>query len=69
SALISSVAVFKHHPAARRVSFLCGIIILIWIAVQVAIIGYVSWMQPATTIASLIILFLTYLLPRHKAFI
>ncbi|MBS4061070.1 MAG: hypothetical protein KG029_11785 [Bacteroidetes bacterium] len=69
SALISSVAVFKRHPVARRVSFLCGFIILVWIAVQVAIIGYVSWMQPATTIAGIIILFLTYLLPQRKAFI
>ena len=31
---------------------------LVWIGVQVAIIGYVSWMQPATAIGGLLILLL-----------
>ena len=58
--LISGILVFKTHRLARKLSFITAIIILCWLTVQVAIIGYVSWMQPATTIAALLILFLTW---------
>ena len=63
----SAILVFKKHRLARKLSFLTAIIILCWLAVQVAIIGYVSWMQPATTIAALLILFLTWQLPEYGA--
>jgi len=65
--LVSAILVFKRHRLARKLSFFTVIIILCWLAVQVAIIGYVSWMQPATTIAALLILFLTWQLPKYGA--
>ena len=65
--LISEILVFKTHRLARKLSFFTAIIILCWLTVQFAIIGYVSWMQPATTIAALLILFLTWQLPKYGA--
>jgi hypothetical protein len=65
--LISSILVFKNKPQAKRFAFITSIIILLWLAIQVAIIGYVSWMQPATAVAAFLILFLAWQLPRHAA--
>jgi hypothetical protein len=66
SALFAAIAVFRRHRIARKAAFVCGTIILLWLAVQVAIIGYVSWMQPATAAAAVIILFLTSQLPKYE---
>lgn len=62
--LFSGIAVLKRFSVARKAAFSCGLIILLWIAIQIAIIGYVSWMQPTTTIAAILILFLSWHLPR-----
>jgi hypothetical protein len=43
--------------------FTAAAVLLGWIVVLVTIIGYVSWMQPATFGAGLLILVLTSLLP------
>lgn len=66
SSLIAAITAFRRRPSSRKISLLCGFIILTWIAVQLAIIGYVSWMQPATTIAAIIIILLCLQLPRDK---
>jgi len=66
SALIAAIAVFRKHRRARKAAFICGVITLLWLAVQVAIIGYVSWMQPTTAAVALIILLLTWQLPEHE---
>ena len=63
SALFAAIAVFRKMKNARKSAFTAGLVILVWIAVQVSIIGYVSWMQPATTIAGILILFLAWLMP------
>lgn len=63
SAFIAAFAVFRQHRYARRAAFTCGLITLIWLASQMAIIGYVSWMQPTTALVAFIILFLTSQLP------
>ena len=65
SALWAAIAVFRRHRQARKAACICGIVTLIWLTVQVAIIGYVSWMQPATTGAALIILLLSWQLPNE----
>jgi hypothetical protein len=65
SALIAAVAVFRRHIFARLAGFSCGLIILVWIIAQITIIGYVSWMQPTTAIAGLLILVLTWQLPKY----
>lgn len=66
SALIAAFALFRRHRMAHKAAFTCGIITLLWLTVQVAIIGYVSWMQPTTAVATIIILFLTWQLPKHE---
>jgi len=65
SALFAAMAVLRRYRIARKAAFSSGIIALLWLSVQVAIIGYVSWMQPATAIAAVIILFLTWQLPKY----
>lgn len=66
SSLTASIAVFRHHCLARKATFICGGIILIWLSVQIAIIGYVSWMQPTTAAIALLIFFFGWLLPEYE---
>ena len=64
--LIAAILVFGRSRIARVATFTAVIIVFIWLGVQIAIIGYVSWMQPATACVSLLILFLASLLPNKK---
>jgi hypothetical protein len=64
SFLAAAIAVFAKLRVARSAAFAAGAIVLGWLAVETAIIGYVSWMQPATTIGGLLILAFAWLLPR-----
>jgi MFS family permease len=66
SSLFAAVTVFRRDRFGRKASLLCGVIILIWLGVQIAIIGYVSWMQPATAIATVLIIFLSFLIPEIR---
>lgn len=66
SALFAAIVVFKRQYIAGKAAFICGIIIILWLTVQVAIIGYVSWMQPATAVAAIIILFLTQQFKKYE---
>jgi hypothetical protein len=61
--LFAATAVFSRLRIARRAALAAGVIVLGWITVQVAIIGYVTWMQPATATGGLLILVLAWLLP------
>lgn len=65
SAMIAALALFLDFPRAREMAFLSAGMVFIWLIVQVAIIGYVSWMQPTTGAIAFIILFLTWKLPRY----
>jgi hypothetical protein len=65
SFLAAAIAVFAGLDVARPAVFAAGTIVLGWLAVETAIIGYVSWMQPATTIGGLLVLLLAWLLPRE----
>ena len=65
SALFAAVAVFRRDRIARKAAFISGIIALVWLAAQVAIIGYVSWLQPTVAVVAVIILFLTSKLPNY----
>ena len=64
SFLIAAITVFARARIARASALAAGAIVLIWIAVQVAILGYVSWMQPATAIGGVLILLLAWVLPQ-----
>ena len=50
--LLATIAVAMSWGRARAIALAAGLLLLAWIAVQVAIIGYVSWMQPATVIGA-----------------
>jgi hypothetical protein len=64
SFLAAAIAVFAKLRIARTAALAAGAIVLGWLAVETAIIGYVSWMQPATTIGGLLVLLLAWLLAR-----
>jgi hypothetical protein len=65
SALLASILVFRKHPLGRNAAIACGILVLAWLIVQMAIIGYVSWMQPATAITAVLILLLSRQIKTH----
>lgn len=63
SFLFAAIAVFRRTRFART-AVTCSVgIVLVWLAVQVLIIGYVSWLQPAIAIAGLLALALSRTLP------
>ena len=69
SLLFAAISVFADTRIARISALISGVIVLVWILVQVSIIGYVSWMQPTTAVGGLLILLLAWLLPgrsRHR---
>jgi hypothetical protein len=59
----AAVAIFARSRLARVSAFAAGIVVLVWLTVQLAIIGYVSWMQPATLVAGILVLMLAWLMP------
>lgn len=61
--LFASVGVFVRFRFARKISFLAVVVVFGWLAVQLSIIGYVSWMQPVTALTAVVILILTWFLP------
>jgi hypothetical protein len=62
----AAMAVFVRFRLAPVSALTAGIIVLVWISVQLAIIGYVSWMQPATAVAGVAVLILASRLPPHE---
>lgn len=66
SCLAASISVFKKFKYERFASFFSSVIILVWITVQVLIIGYVSWMQPAIAGIGLILLILSIILYKYN---
>lgn len=53
--LAASIAVFKKINQARSAALFAAILMMLWIIIQVSIIGYVSWMQPAIAVTALVI--------------
>lgn len=64
-ALLAAIFIFRHHRLALKAAYVSGTIILLWLLIQVTIIGYVSWMQPTTAIAAVIIILLTTQLKKY----
>jgi hypothetical protein len=63
--ILASLAAFTNSRFARSLSFLCSGLLAAWIIIQVSIIGYVSWMQPAIFVTALIIAGIAFYLPRR----
>jgi ABC-type multidrug transport system permease subunit len=59
---LSSLALFKNKHYARKMSFLTAALLIAWILIQLFIIGYVSWLQPAILIAACLVLILNFFL-------
>jgi hypothetical protein len=66
SFLLAAIGVFAGLRIARLAAFAAGLVVLGWLAAQLAIIGYVSWMQPTTAIAGVLVLVLGLLLPQPQ---
>ncbi len=56
SFLLAALAVLARRPSGRLLAQAAGVIVLGWLTVQLAVIGYVSWMQPTTAIAGIVVL-------------
>jgi hypothetical protein len=67
SFLTAAAAVLARLRIARPTAIAAAMVVFLWLAVQLAIIGYVSWMQPATAIGASLILVLALLLPRQPS--
>lgn len=50
SFLTASILNFRYSRLSRTLSFASVGVVFIWLTVQLIIIGYVSWMQPATAV-------------------
>ena len=60
SLLTAAIAVFWRWRRARVMALGAAAIVLGWLAVQLSIIGYVSWMQPVTAIGAVVVLALAW---------
>jgi hypothetical protein len=63
TALTASLLVFRQSRHARQGALCAGLVMIGWIAVQVAIIGSTSWLQPAVALAGLAIVVMAWQLP------
>jgi uncharacterized BrkB/YihY/UPF0761 family membrane protein len=66
SFLIAAVAVLARRRWARLTAVAAAVIVLGWLAAQLAIIGYVSWMQPVTAAAGGLVFLLAWQLPSSR---
>ena len=57
-------AVLAGRPGARRLAAGAGLVLIVWMAAQVAIIGAESWLQVATAVMGVVILLLALGPPR-----
>lgn len=62
--LAGALLSWGRHPAAGRMAQALGLFLVAWIAVQVAVIGPSSWLQPAFLLVGLAELGLGHLLGR-----
>jgi hypothetical protein len=58
--LAATWAVWARHPLAPLVSVAAGVVQLGWFAVQIALLGYISWMQPFYAALALITIALAW---------
>ena len=63
SFLFAAIAVFSGSRSARVSALGASTVVLVWIGVQVSVIGYVSWLQPTTAAGGLLIVLLSLRLP------
>jgi hypothetical protein len=64
--LVATIVQLRKARLAPWVSLGMGVLLMLWIVVQVSIIGYVSWMQPTSFIAGAAIATLAGAMLRHE---
>ena len=64
--LFSSVSLFRNSSFSKKFALLSGVLLVLWIAIQVRIIGFVSWLQPAVFISGVIVIVLSHFLPEAE---
>jgi hypothetical protein len=64
SSLLSAFFVITKNAHAKSASLIAGGILFVWIVVQVAMIGYVSWLQPAMAATAVMIVVLAQRIER-----
>lgn len=57
--LLAAYIVLTKRKSYPLYAFAAGILLLVWIIIQISIIGFVSWLQPAMFIAALLIVALS----------
>lgn len=62
-ALFAAILVVMKKKFAPKAALISGAMVLLWLVVQISIIGYVSWMQPTTAVAAVLIILLAWNLP------
>ncbi len=62
--VLAAIMLWIGHAQARRVAFASAAIVLGWIAVQVLMVGFISWLQPVVAALGAIIIVLTARMPR-----
>jgi hypothetical protein len=60
SLLVAAITVFANLAIARAASLGAVIILFGWLTIETIMIGYVSWMQPATAVGGLVLLLLAW---------
>jgi hypothetical protein len=63
----AAFAVLVDVPRARLAALAASVVVLGWLVVQVAIIGWVSWLQPITAAAGVAVLALALALPPQRS--
>jgi hypothetical protein len=58
--LLAAITLYLRKRFAHLLAIICGSVLLLWIIVQVIIIGYVSWLQPTMLIAGILIILLAW---------
>jgi hypothetical protein len=66
SFLTAAYAVLAGLRIGRRAALAAGFVVLGWLTAQIAIIGYVSWMQPTIGAAGILVIGLAWLLPNPR---
>ena len=64
--LTAAIMVLRQDRRAKPIAYTAGTILLLWIGVQLLIIGYVSWLQPAMVLSGLLILLLAAQITRVR---
>jgi hypothetical protein len=63
SCLVAAAAVFARFRVGRFAAVAAAGVLLTWLAVELLMLGYISWMQPATAAGAFVVLILAWLLP------